>query len=107
MGEGKNRTVNQSTTRMRIHTGLLASFMDKRINIIAYSNNCGPPIQIDQSLNKEWSGKDIDLSHSRVFSGLADVQTQNKSTLYKNSQTYTKPLKLLLQTVDICTLIIT
>lgn len=69
MGEGKNRTVNERTTRMRIHTGLLALFLDERINIIAYSNNCGPPIK------KEWSGKEIDLSHSRVLSGLADVQT--------------------------------
>lgn len=92
---------------MRIHTGLLALFLDERTNIIAYSNKCGPPIQIDQPLKKEWSGKEIDLSHSRVFIGLADVQTQNKSTLYKNSHTYTKPLKLLLQTVDICTLLIT
>ena len=70
-----NRTLNERARSMRIHAGLPKMFWAEAVNTAAYLINRGPSIPLDGKIPKEvWSGKEVNLSHLRVFGCISYVQ---------------------------------
>ena len=68
VAERMNRTLNERARSMRIHAGLPKMFWDEAVNTAAYLINRGPSIPLDGKIPEEvWSGKEVNLSHLRVF----------------------------------------
>ena len=69
-----NRTLNERARSMRIHAGLPKMFWPEAVNTAAYLINRGPSIPLDGKIPKEvWSGKEVNLSHLRVFGCISYV----------------------------------
>jgi len=63
-----NRTLNDRARSMRIQSGLPKAFWVEAINTTAYLINTGPSIPLNYQLAEEvWSGKEVKLSHLRIF----------------------------------------
>ena len=68
VAERMNRTLNERARSMRIHAGLPKMFWAEAVNTAAYLINRGPSISLDGKIPEEvWSGKEVNLSHLRVF----------------------------------------
>ena len=69
-----NRTLNERAGSMRIHAGLPKMFWAEAVNTAAYLINRGPSIPLDGKIPEEvWSGKEVNLSHLRVFGCISYV----------------------------------
>lgn len=78
VAEGMNRTLNERARSMRIHAGLPNMFWADAINTVAYLINRGPSVPLNQLLpEEEWSGKEIGLSHLKVFGCIAYVHIES------------------------------
>ena len=74
VAERMNRTLNERARSMRIHAGLPKMFWAEAVNTAAYLINRGPSIPLDGKLPEEvWSGKEVNLSHLRVFGCISYV----------------------------------
>ena len=74
IAERMNRTLNERARSMRIHAGLPKMFWAEAVNTASYLINRGPSIPLDGKLPKEvWSGKEVNLSHLRVFGCISYV----------------------------------
>ena len=74
VAERMNRTLNERARSMRIHAGLPKMFWAEAVNTAAYLINHGPSIPLDGKIPKEvWSGKEVNLSHLRVFGCISYV----------------------------------
>ena len=74
IAERMNRTLNERARSMRIHAGLPKMFWAEAVNTAAYLINRGPSIPLDGKLPEEvWSGKEVNLSHLRVFGCISYV----------------------------------
>ena len=74
VAERMNRTLNERARSMRIHAGLPKMFWAEAVNTAAYLINRGPSIPLDGKIPKEvWSGKEVNLSHLRVFGCISYV----------------------------------
>ena len=69
-----NKTLNERARSMRILVGLPKMFWAEAVNIATYLINCGPSFPLDSRIVKEvWSGKEVNLSHLRVFGCISYV----------------------------------
>ena len=74
VAERMNRTLNERARSMRIHAGLPKMFWAEAVNTAAYLINRGPSIPLDGKIPEEvWSGKEVNLSHLRVFGCISYV----------------------------------
>ena len=74
VAERMNRTLNERARSMRIHAGLPKMFWAEAVNTAAYLINRGPSILLDGKIPEEvWSGKEVNLSHLRVFGCISYV----------------------------------
>ena len=74
VAERMNRTMNERARSMRIHAGLPKMFWAEAVNTAAYLINRGPSIPLDGKIPEEvWSGKEVNLSHLRVFGCISYV----------------------------------
>ena len=79
-----NRTLNERARSMRIHAGLPKMFWAEAVNTAAYLINRGPSIHLDGKIPEEvWSGKEVNLSHLRVFgcSSYVHIDSAERSKL--------------------------
>ena len=74
VAERMNRTLNERARSMRIHAGLPKMFWAEAVNTAAYLIDRGPSIPLDGKIPEEvWSGKEVNLSHLRVFGCISYV----------------------------------
>ena len=74
VAERMNRTLNERARSMRMHAGLPKMFWAEAVNTAAYLINRGPSIPLDGKIPEEvWSGKEVNLSHLRVFGCISYV----------------------------------
>ena len=74
VAERMNRTLNERARSMRIHVGLPKMFWAEAVNTATYLINRGPSIPLDGKIPEEvWSGKEVNLSHLRVFGCISYV----------------------------------
>ena len=74
VAERMNKTLNEHARSMRIHAGLPKMFWAEAVNTAAYLINHGPSIPLDGKIPEEvWSGKEVNLSHLRVFGCISYV----------------------------------
>lgn len=63
-----NKAIKKHARSMKLHAGLPKQFWPKAINIAMYLINRSPSILMNGGLPEEvWNGKNVDLSHLRVF----------------------------------------
>ena len=68
VAERMNRTLTERARSIRIQSGLPKQFWVEAINTTAYLINRGPSVPLEHKIPEElWSGKDIKLSHLKVF----------------------------------------
>jgi hypothetical protein len=66
--ERMNMTLNERARSMRLHAGLPKTFWADTISTDAYLINKGPSAPLGHRLLEEvWSGKEVNLSHLKVF----------------------------------------
>ena len=76
VAERMNRTLNERARCMRIQSGLPKMFWAEAVNTAAYLINRGPSVPLNYQLPEEvWSGKEVNLSHLRVFGCTSYVLT--------------------------------
>ena len=74
VAERMNRTLNERARSMRTHAGLPKMLWAKAVNTATYLINRGPSIPLDGKIPEEvWSGKEVNLSHLRVFGCISYV----------------------------------
>ena len=74
VAERMNITLNERARSMGIHAGLPKMFWAEAANTEAYLINRGPSIHLDGKIPEEvWSGKEVNLSHLRVFGCISYV----------------------------------
>ena len=80
VAERMNRTLNERARCMRIQSGLPKMFWADAINTAAYLINRGPSVPLDYQLPEEmWSGKEVSLTHLRVFGCVSYVHIDSDS----------------------------
>ncbi|PKA51959.1 Retrovirus-related Pol polyprotein from transposon TNT 1-94 [Apostasia shenzhenica] len=83
VAERMNRTLNERARAMRLYAGLPKSFWAEAVSTSAYLLNRGPSVLLNFSLPEEkWTGKQLDLTHLRVFGYLSyvhvDIEKRDK-----------------------------
>ncbi|KAL5759614.1 hypothetical protein ACOSQ2_018452 [Xanthoceras sorbifolium] len=74
VAERMNRTLNERARSMRIHAGLPKLLWAEAVNTAAYLINRGPSVPLDGGILEEvWSGKEVNVSHLRVFGCISYV----------------------------------
>ena len=53
VAEHMNKTINERTKSMRLHSGLPKIFWVDTVNIVVYLTNCGPSVPLEHRLPKE------------------------------------------------------
>ena len=72
--ERMNRTLTEKARSIRIQSGLLKQLWAEAVNTAAYLINQGPSIPLEHRIPEElWSGKEVKLSHLKVFGCVAYV----------------------------------
>jgi hypothetical protein len=80
VAERMNRTLNERARCMRIQSGLPKLFWADAISTAAYLINRGPSVPLGYQLPEEvWSGKEVSLSHLRVFGCVSYVLIDSDS----------------------------
>jgi hypothetical protein len=68
MAEHMNMILNERARSMRLHAGLPKTFWADVVSTAAYLINRGPLVPLGHRLLEEvWSGKEVNLSHLKVF----------------------------------------
>ncbi|KAK2366240.1 putative mitochondrial protein [Trifolium repens] len=79
VAERMNRTLTERARSMRVQSGLSKQFWAEAVNTTAYLINRGPSVPLEHRLPEEvWSGKDVKLSHLRVFGCAAYVHISDQ-----------------------------
>lgn len=89
VAERMNRTLNERARSMRIHAGLPNMLWAEAVNTAAYLINRGPSVPLDGEIPEEvWSGKEINLSHLKVFGCISyvHIDSTKRSKLDAKSQ---------------------
>ncbi|KAL3830794.1 hypothetical protein ACJIZ3_019596 [Penstemon smallii] len=74
VAERMNRTLTERARTMRMQSGLPKMFWAEAVNIAAYLINRSPSVPLEHKIPEEvWSGKDVKLSHLKVFGCIAYV----------------------------------
>ncbi|KAL5754948.1 hypothetical protein ACOSP7_023168 [Xanthoceras sorbifolium] len=74
VAERMNRTLNERARSMRLHAGLPKMLWAEAVNTAAYLINRGPSVPLDGGILEEvWSGKEVNISHLRVFGCISYV----------------------------------
>ncbi|WVZ05968.1 hypothetical protein V8G54_019314 [Vigna mungo] len=81
--ERMNRSLTERARSMRVQSGLPKQFWAEAVNTAAYLINRSPSVPLEHKISEEvWSGKEVKLSHLRVFGCVAYVhisdQVRNK-----------------------------
>lgn len=80
VAERMNRTLNERARCMRIQSGLPKAFWAEAINTAAYLINRGPSVPLNYQLPEEvWSGKEVKLSHLRIFGCVSYILIDSNS----------------------------
>ena len=80
VAERMNRTLNERARCMRIQFGLPKAFWAEAINTTTYLINRGPSVPLNYQLPEEvWSGKEVKLSHLRIFGCVSYILTDSNS----------------------------
>ncbi|GJW38424.1 retrovirus-related pol polyprotein from transposon TNT 1-94 [Tanacetum coccineum] len=68
VAERMNRTLIERAKSMRLHAGLPKMFWEDSVNMAAYLINRGPSVPFGFRIpEEEWQGKEVSLTHLRVF----------------------------------------
>lgn len=79
IAERMNRTLTERARSMRIHAGLPKQFWADAISTAAYLINHGPSVPLNFGIPDEvWSGKEVNLSHLKIFGCVAYVHLSDK-----------------------------
>ncbi|WVY93468.1 hypothetical protein V8G54_032556 [Vigna mungo] len=83
VAERMNRSLTERARSMRVQSGLPKQFWAEAVNTAAYLINRSPSVPLEHKIPEEvWSGKEVKLSHLRVFGCVAYVhisdQVRNK-----------------------------
>ena len=74
VAERMNKTLTERARSMRLHSGLPKCFWADAVNTAAYLINRGPSVPLNFGIPEEvWSGKEVTLSHLRIFGCTAYV----------------------------------
>jgi len=78
VAERMNRTLNERAKSMRIHAGLPKMFWADAVSTAAYLINRGPSVPLGFKIpEEEWQGKEVNLSHLRVFGCVSYVRVKD------------------------------
>ena len=90
VAERMNRTINKRARSMRLHSRLPKMFWENTVNTVIYLINCGPSVLLEyRLLKKVWSGKEVKLTHLKVFNCIffyIHVEFNNRSKLDAKSR---------------------
>lgn len=89
IAERMNRTLTERARSMRLQSGLPKQFWAEAVNTAAYLINRGPSVPLELRIpDEEWSGKEVKLSHLKVFGCLAyvHVSDHNRNKLDSKSK---------------------
>ncbi|CAN1807780.1 Retrovirus-related Pol polyprotein from transposon TNT 1-94 [Linum perenne] len=89
IAERMNRTLTERARSMRLHAGLPKHFWAEAVSTSAYLINRGPSVPLGCRLPEEvWSGREVKLSHLKVFGCVAyvHISDQSRSKLDPKSQ---------------------
>ncbi|KAL5838301.1 hypothetical protein ACOSQ3_015470 [Xanthoceras sorbifolium] len=79
VAERMNRTLTERARSMRLQSGLPKQFWAEAVNTAAYLINRSPSVPLDLGIPEEvWSGKEVKLSHLKVFGCLAYVHISDQ-----------------------------
>jgi hypothetical protein len=79
IAERMNRTLTERARSMRVQSGLPKHFWAETVNTAAYLINRGPSVPLEHRLPEEvWSGKEVKLSHLRIFGCTAYVHISDQ-----------------------------
>ncbi|BBH04062.1 Toll-Interleukin-Resistance domain family protein [Prunus dulcis] len=79
VAERMNRTLTERARSIRIQSGLPKQFWAEAVNTAAYLINRGPSVPLEHRIPEEvWSGKEIKLSHLKVFGCVAYVHISDQ-----------------------------
>nr|KYP40338.1 Retrovirus-related Pol polyprotein from transposon TNT 1-94 [Cajanus cajan] len=79
VAERMNRTLTERARSMRVQSGLPKQFWAETVNTAAYLINRGPSVPLEHKIPEEvWSGKEVKLSHLRVFGCVAYVHISDQ-----------------------------
>ncbi|KAK7340666.1 hypothetical protein VNO77_21375 [Canavalia gladiata] len=79
VAERMNRTLTERARSLRVQSGLPKQFWAEAVNTAAYLINRSPSVPLEHKIPKEvWSGKEIKLSHLRVFGCVAYVHISDQ-----------------------------
>ena len=74
VAERMNRTLTERARSLRVQSSLPKQFWAEAVNTSAYLINRGPSVPLEHRIPEEvWSGKEVKLSHLRVFGCVAYV----------------------------------
>ena len=80
VAERMNRTLTERARSMRLHAGLPKQFWAEAVSTAAYLINRGPSVPLEHKIPEEvWSGKEIKLSHLKVFGCVAYVHISDQA----------------------------
>lgn len=79
VAERMNRTLTERARSLRVQSGLPKNFWAEAVNTSAYLINRGPSVPLEHKIPEEvWSGKEVKLSHLRVFGCVAYVHISDQ-----------------------------
>ena len=79
VAERMNRTLTERARSIRIQSGLPKQFWAEAVNTTSYLINRGPSTPLEYKIPEEvWSGKEISLSHLKVFGCVAYVHISDQ-----------------------------
>ena len=79
VAERMNRTLTERARSLRVQSGLPKQFWAEAVNTAAYLINRGPSVPLEHKIPEEvWSGKEVKLSHLRVFGCVAYVHISDQ-----------------------------
>ncbi|KAK2378762.1 putative mitochondrial protein [Trifolium repens] len=79
VAERMNRTLTERARSLRMQSGLPKQFWAEAVNTAAYLINRGPSVPSEHKIPEEvWSGKEVKLSHLRVFGCVAYVHISDQ-----------------------------
>jgi len=87
VAEHMNRTLNERTRSMRLHSGLPKSFWVDAINTTTYLINREPSVlMVFKISEKVWNSKEVKFSHLKVFCCVSYVNIDSDSCSKLNAK---------------------
>ncbi|WVZ16376.1 hypothetical protein V8G54_009358 [Vigna mungo] len=79
VAERMNRTLTERARSLRLQSGLPKQFWAEAVNTATYLINRGPSVPLEHKIPEEvWSGKEIKLSHLKIFGCVAYVHISDQ-----------------------------